>query len=47
MKRIKKWWREFKEDLLFNITMVIMCISLLILFAGLVIIAIKEVWGVC
>lgn len=47
MKRIKKWWREFREDLLFNIIMVIMCTSLLILFVGLVTLAIKEVWGVC
>lgn len=46
-KIMKRWWNEFKEDLLFNISMVFMYINLLILFAGLIIFAIKEVWGVC
>lgn len=45
-KTMKRWWNEFKEDLLFNISMVFMTSGLFILFVGILIIAIKEVFGI-
>jgi len=42
MLKIKEWWNEFKNDLLFNITMTIMCSILYIATILMGILAIKE-----
>lgn len=39
---MKEWWNDFKLDLIFNITMIIMSLVLMLLFILLSIYAIKE-----
>ena len=39
---MKEWWNNFKQDLIFNITMSIMSLVLILLFVLLSIFAIKE-----
>lgn len=44
--KIKEWWNDFKQDLIFNITMVIMTTILFGMFVCLVIGAFKDLIGV-
>ena len=47
MEKIKEWWNEFKEDLLFNLIMTGLS-SVLIMFTILmIIISFKRMMGIC
>ena len=39
---MKEWWNNFKEDLLFNIIMTLMSVTLFMLFVLLSIFCLKE-----
>lgn len=47
MLKIKEWWNEFKQDLIFNLIMTIMCSFLYVLAILMGIIALKEMIGLC
>lgn len=44
---LKKWWNEFRQDLLFNLMMIPMAVMIYILAIACFVIAIKEVIKVC
>ena len=44
--KIKEWWNDFKQDLVFNIMMVIMTTVLFVMFICLSIICFKDMVGV-
>lgn len=47
IKRVKEWWNNFKEDLVFNIIMVLMSGSILLVWAIEMFKFIKEAFGIC
>lgn len=44
--KIKEWWNDFEQDLIFNITMVIMTTILFGMMICLSVIAFKDLLGV-
>ena len=46
MKYIKNWWNIFKEDLIFNIVMMVLSGILLFATLSLIIFALKLMWNI-
>ena len=46
MKHIKNWWNIFKEDLIFNIVMMVLSGILLFATLYLIIFALKLMWNI-
>lgn len=47
MLKIKEWWNEFKQDLIFNLIMTGLTSILIMLTLLMVIISFKRMVGIC
>lgn len=47
MLKIKKWWNEFKKDLIFNLIMTGLTSILIIFTLLMIIISFKRMIGIC